>query len=121
MTYPASVVRKAYDPVYGIPGTTKFLPTPADVIAWCDRETEPLRRSEDRAARLTALDADPVNEDRAWRPTLEELREHYGPNWGLTPQERARRSVSYSDEDLRRIYAKKEGAGNADAGDGFEL
>lgn len=41
--YPRQVARQASHPVLGVARDTKFIPVPADVIAWCDRETIPLQ------------------------------------------------------------------------------
>lgn len=83
----------------GICATAKFLPTPADLIAWCDDAAAPLhsaaRRESNVAAQLAARD-----QDRADRPTYEELRAKYGaawvdaperkPSWELAPDELAK-------------------------------
>lgn len=43
MEYPRSVALKCADPLRGVSRETKFLPTVADIVAWCENETEPLR------------------------------------------------------------------------------
>lgn len=42
------------DPPRGVVLETKFLPTVADIVAWCERNTDPLRRDSDREDRITA-------------------------------------------------------------------
>lgn len=41
--YPASIARRAADPLKGVPKACRFLPTPADVIAWCEGEIADMR------------------------------------------------------------------------------
>lgn len=96
--YPRCIAAHAGDLVKGVPRETRFLPTPADVIAWCERESADLRgiverddrerhiigemkRTEEEAAKLEA--------DRKTRPTLKQMQEKYGPNWGLKTDEAA--------------------------------
>ena len=92
-SYPRSVAMRADDPLKGVPRETRFLPTPADVIAWCERETEELRRivrpvehSEEirRQAAVREEEERQLQDARAKRPTYEELRAKYGPNWGIS-------------------------------------
>ena len=50
--YPRQVALKCADPLRGVSRETKFLPTVADLVAWCEKETEPLRRDVDRENRI---------------------------------------------------------------------
>jgi len=43
-SYPRAVGLRCADPIRGVCRESKFLPTVADLIAWCERETEPMRR-----------------------------------------------------------------------------
>lgn len=52
MEYPRQVAVRCANPIHGVPRETKFLPTVADVVAWCERETEPLRRDVAREQRV---------------------------------------------------------------------
>lgn len=73
----------------------KFLPTIADVVAWCERESnlsrKPLEQEDREEATLRAR-----AEDDAWqkarleRPTLDELKAQFGPNWGIKGSEQDR-------------------------------
>jgi hypothetical protein len=91
--YPRIVATRSSDPVHGVPREVKFLPTPADVIAWCERETASLRRPVDlddrfaghaRASKERAEEAAKLERDRVLRPTLKQMQDQYGPNWGIT-------------------------------------
>lgn len=52
MRYPRSVALKCADPFAGVPRETKFLPTPADVIAWCERQVAPMHEEATREDRV---------------------------------------------------------------------
>jgi hypothetical protein len=65
--YPRQVAMKCADPIRGLARTCKFLPTPADIVAWCEKEAGPLyqaaererRASEQIASRERPIQADP--------------------------------------------------------------
>jgi hypothetical protein len=92
LEYPRSIALRCDDPLRGVPRDVKFLPTPSDLIAWCERETEDLRRPVDREDRDVKMRAElerriaedqALEHDRATRPTLSELQEKHGLNWGI--------------------------------------
>lgn len=74
--YPRSVVMACVDPINGVVATTKYLPTPADVIGFCEKKMAPmhqeLAREKRIAEQLAARDADASIPDglkekaRAW-------------------------------------------------------
>src|SRR5580704_1453201 len=39
-SYPRSVAKRCADHVHGVSRDCKFLPTVADIVAWCERHTE---------------------------------------------------------------------------------
>lgn len=113
--YPRCVASQAGDLIKGVPRETRFLPTPADVIGWCERETEYLRsivERDDREQRLRAeaearRKADEkLAADRRLRPTLQQLHEQYGPDWGIG-----------AGDDLSRAASEKTRALAAEAND----
>lgn len=90
--YPRMVSTRCADPRNGVARECKFLPTIAELVAWCDKETERIRWpidledriSRDRAAFKASIErAQQEEARRKARPTLDELRAKYGPNWGL--------------------------------------
>lgn len=92
VTYPRTIAQQSADPLKGVPRERKFLPTPADLIAWCERETAALRGPVDREDHYSKLarEAQERREEgeyweraRTTRPTLDELRAKHGENWGL--------------------------------------
>lgn len=52
--YPRSVAIKCAHPIDGVVKETQFLPTPADVIEWCEKAARPLREGAAREARIDA-------------------------------------------------------------------
>lgn len=51
MHYPRQAAMKCADPIAGVARETKFLPTPADVIGFCEREQHPLHEEASREDR----------------------------------------------------------------------
>jgi len=95
--YPRCVTFFAGDPHKGVPRETRFLPTPADVIAWCEREVADLRGIVDRddyhrdireKMKGREKEAESVAAARATRPTLQQMQDKYGPNWGINQGEK---------------------------------
>lgn len=91
--YPRSVASRCADVRSGVAREVKFLPTVADLVAWCERETEAMRRpidAVDRFERLAQDQARARREDEALqatrvaRPMYDDLKAKYGPNWGLS-------------------------------------
>lgn len=90
--YPKSVALRCADPVKGVSRETRFMPTVADIVAFCERETAELRGIVDREDHLEKLareqreraEADAVAAaKRAARPTYDDLKAKYGENWGI--------------------------------------
>jgi hypothetical protein len=52
-SYPASVVRKAHLCPGGVPAECSTMPSPAQLIKWCEENTAPLRRRYEREERVT--------------------------------------------------------------------
>jgi len=81
--YPASVARRCADRQHGIVRECKFLPTIADIIAWCEREQEPLFRqahAQETLAMQRAYRAEAEAEEvaRKGRLSYGELKARYG-------------------------------------------
>lgn len=90
--YPRCVASYAGDFVRGVPRETRFLPTPADLIVWLEREVAHLRQIVQRDDEHQALirqqqaraeQAEKAEAARAARPTYDDLKAKYGPNWGI--------------------------------------
>lgn len=90
MGYPRQVAMRCADyprrmgeRLRGVASACKFLPTPADVIAWCEREVEPLYERSAREERVTQQLADRQEyerreQDRSQRLSVDELKAKYG-------------------------------------------
>jgi hypothetical protein len=115
--YPRSVALGAADLATGVPSETRFLPTPADVVAWCERETSAMRKVievEDRDAmierqrQLRAEDAAAWEAKRKDRPNYDELKAKYGPTWGLSAQ--TEEDTAVRDSRMRQLAEANERA-----------
>lgn len=80
--YPKNVVVAVVDPRCGLPARLKWLPTVAEVKESCEVEMRPIyrqrewdRQSEERRNRISSTTHE--------RPSFNELKDRYGPNWGL--------------------------------------
>lgn len=123
LQYPRCISAHAGDLVRGVPRETRFLPTPADVIAWCERETEDLRgivhrddyyTTLEQQQRERAAEAERLEAVRKARPTYNDLKAKHGENWGIGQQQtaedraageqRAARMAEANDTLLRREY-----------------
>lgn len=97
--YPRNVATRCCDPARGVARETRFLPTVADVVGWCERETEPLRRDVDYERRVDRQ----FRERDAWRA------ETVGD--GLKAKGRA--WLDREDPDARRLSAATNAAATA--------
>jgi len=92
LEYPRSIALRCADLRLGVARETRFLPTVADLVAWCERETASMRgivETEDREARIIRemearrLESEKIEASRRARPSYDELKAKHGPNWGL--------------------------------------
>lgn len=51
-TYPRSVALRCADPLHGVSRKTRFLPTVADVVEWCEKACEPMYADADWQSRV---------------------------------------------------------------------
>lgn len=91
-SYPRQVAMACADQK-GIVREVRFLPTVADLVAWCERGTEPLRRQADNIARAksqlrerTRFEAEQAS--KTIRPTMRQMQEKYGETWGISLTDR---------------------------------
>lgn len=109
--YPRQVAVKCCNPVRGVSRETRFLPTVADLVGFCERETQAMRRPVEVEDRDAALRWEMVERreaearlraDRARRPTLDDLRQKHGPGWGIDGAVRPSESLKATREQLVR-------------------
>lgn len=107
--YPRCVTSFAGDPHKGVPRETRFLPTPADVIAWCEREVADLRGIVERddyhreireRMKRREEEANSIEAQRKTRPTLQQMKDKYGENWGITSVEKEDLKVKAARQDM---------------------
>lgn len=112
-SYPRQVVTKCADPVHGIVRECKFLPTPADVVAWCEPQAEKLRIQVTRALRvnnqLRRRSEFAKEQDRSQRLSYAELKAKHGASDGTWGIDRAERKTYRwpSKSDLEAICGKE--------------
>lgn len=108
--FPRFIAERAGDPQNGVPGTTKFLPTPADIVKWCEREVEwaaSVVARDDREIKFRKEMAEAeaaalrLAEKRKLRPTFAELREKHGETWGIQVAREEAREVAAAHARLR--------------------
>jgi hypothetical protein len=116
--YPAEAVAHVVDPITGLPGRSEWLPSLKAVKDALDAWAADQQRAKDRQARLAA-EAKQIADREAWlaqkthRPTYQELKAKYGPNWGITTpsrddeeKARARRRAALIDANRRMFIAE---------------
>lgn len=84
--YEEGTITAVTHPVAGIPGEIKWLPSVLEVREACERAELPKRNQRAREKRI----ADQMetrrleDEAKAHRPTYDELKAKYGPDWGIS-------------------------------------
>lgn len=84
--YPLWIVKAVSDPINGIPSQIKWLPSISEVRSACDALNGYDIRQKERdesLAKQRAESAEYKARQEAPRPTYDELKAKYGPNWGL--------------------------------------
>lgn len=82
--YPEQVVTAVTHPATGLPSKKNWLPTVKEVTDACDEVMEPIIQNELRLKRIQDQMEMRQRERDGVRPTMEQLREKYGENWGLS-------------------------------------
>lgn len=80
--YPQWVFEAACNVRSGLPAHHKFMPTIAEIREYCDKLVAEDRRHRETIERWKTPRLPPPV-DRSNRPTYEELKAKYGPNWGI--------------------------------------
>lgn len=98
--YAPDIVSQVTDPRSGLPSRLNWLPSVKEVRDACEEIDQRRRRMAEAAAReREQLEARRKDEAaKAIKPTLEQLRDKYGPNWGL---------AAPVEEDTKRITARR--------------
>lgn len=112
--YPVDVIHAVCDPRSGIASRLKWLPTIAEVKEACEREMIPIAREIERQ-RQRDVCAKMIEGQREARPSLDELKAKFGPNWGI--KDAAEESSAARSEAFERASARSEAAIIAEWGD----
>lgn len=81
--YPEEVITGVTHPVTGLPSKKGWLPTVKEVTDACNEIMEPIRQHEARLKRIKDQFEARERDAKRERPTLESLKEKYGPKWGF--------------------------------------
>jgi hypothetical protein len=108
MCYPRQIVLIVCDPTTGVPAVQDWLPSIAQVKAACDTEIAYLHRvaryrNWGNRATLELAKDEPV------KPTMQQLKAKFGPNWGIKTADEENRPESrsaMSKEQLQEHYSK---------------
>lgn len=107
--YSEQIITDVTHPVSGLPSKKSWLPTVKEVFDACEEQADRTRQQTARERRIKEQFAAREEQDRlaAVKPSLEQLKEKYGPNWGLTPNEPARKSTFKAPRwsEIARLYS----------------
>lgn len=84
--YPEDIITRVTHPVTGLPSKIGWLPTVKEVHDACDEAAGPAVRQQQRERQVAELMAEreAIEAQRGQvRPTMEEMKAKYGPDWGL--------------------------------------
>ena len=92
--YSQQIITDVTHPVSGLPAKKSWLPTVKEVFDACEEQADRTRQQTARERRIQEQFEAREEQDRldAVKPSLEQMKEKYGANWGLTPNEPAKKS-----------------------------
>jgi hypothetical protein len=91
--YPQEVMTSVTHPATGLPSKKSWLPTVKEVVDACNEAHEPTLQNELRLKRIKEQIEMREREERGERPSLAQLKEKYGQNWGIGEEEQAKREI----------------------------
>jgi hypothetical protein len=116
--YPEEVITSVTHPVTGLPSKKGWLPTVKEVTEACDAAVEPIVQNEARLKRIKDQLEARERMERGEKPTLEQLKDKYGENWGLsqpgnvkTPDQKAEENRTALEREQARVRAEYEEMG----------
>jgi hypothetical protein len=83
--YPEQVITDVTHPATGLPKKKGWLPTVKEVFDACEEAVEFSVNHQARLKRIKDQMEARAREDRGEKPTLAQLKERFGENWGLEP------------------------------------
>jgi hypothetical protein len=84
--YPEDIITRVTHPVTGLPSKKDWLPTVKEVCDACEETAAPMVRQQMREKQIAEqlAEREAIEAARGQvRPTLEQMREKYGKDWGL--------------------------------------
>ena len=106
--YPEQVITAVTHPSTGIIVEVKWLPSVMEVREACEREMLPIKTKLARAQRIAEqMEARRIeDEQKAAKPSYDQLKAKYGPDWGIETSEQKRRPPAPAPtiEQLRHHY-----------------
>ena len=83
--YPDQVIYDVTDPTLGLPVQITWMPSVKEVFDACERALLPIRNQIEREKRIAEqLEARRLEDEaKAVKPTYEQLKAKYGPDWGI--------------------------------------
>jgi hypothetical protein len=118
--YPEQVITDVTHPATGLPSKKGWLPTVKEVHDACDDAVEFSVQHEARLKRIKEQLEAREREDRGEKPTLAQLKERFGDNWGLAPavnvktlDEKAEENATAMAREQARVKAEYEAIGLA--------
>lgn len=128
--YPDEVMETVTHPVTGIPGRLKWPPNIAEIREACEIALAPIKARREREAaaervRREREAADRIEAERPARPGYDDLKAHYGPNWGINPPPEAMRPAMkhyhatrpLSPEERQAMYSARAANGSIHQGE----
>lgn len=115
--YPDAVIITVTDPVDGIASRQKWRPHLSEIREACDEQMAPIYREQQRQRRAaeTASILKDSDMPREARPTYDDLKAKYGPNWGMSAREEDQEAKQRQREQIDRankVLFERESAGN---------
>lgn len=104
--YPEEIITVVTHPATGLPSKKGWLPTVKEVRDACEHEIEPIREHEARLKLIKEQLEMRERMERGERPTMAQLKERYGENWGIGEPEKPieRKAQAPTIEQLRHHY-----------------
>lgn len=86
--YPEDIITQVTHPVTGLPHTKNWLPTVKEVADACVADNEPFVEEQMRLKRIKEQFEMRERMGRGERPTMVQLKDRYGQNWGIGEPEK---------------------------------
>lgn len=86
--YPEEVITQVTHPATGLPSKKGWLPTVKEVAEACGAAMEPIVEEHARLKRIKDQLEMRERMERGERPSLDQLKERYGENWGIGEQKK---------------------------------